>query len=130
MQASHLLQVGTCTRRDNVVLCACKYPLAVDSSGVTSMDFVRFEYRPQALPQLQAAVLAALEAGAERVVLDLDSLSALDDEATRGLITLLRRSRDIGGEIALSVNRPELRTELLSMALDRLFPLVQTEAAA
>jgi anti-anti-sigma regulatory factor len=94
------------------------------------MDFVRFEYRPQALPQLQAAVLAALEAGAERVVLDLDSLSALDDEATRGLITLLRRSRDIGGEIALSVNRPELRTELLSMALDRLFPLVQTEAAA
>jgi anti-anti-sigma regulatory factor len=94
------------------------------------MDSIRFEYKPQALPQLQAAVLSAFEAGASCVVLDLDMLSALDAEATRGLITLLRRSREIGGELALSVSRPEIRAELAGMALDRLFPMVKTEVAA
>lgn len=94
------------------------------------MDAIRFEYRPDALRQLQVAMLSALEAGAGCVVLDLDSLPALDAEATRGLITLLRRSREIGGELALSVSRPQLRTELATMALDRLFHIVTPEVAA
>lgn len=94
------------------------------------MENIRFEYKPRALPQMQAAMLAALEAGAGCVVLDLDSLATIDDEATRGLIILLRRSREIGGELALAVSRPELRAQLAELALDRLFPFVTLEVAA
>lgn len=93
------------------------------------MESVRLEYRPQALPQLQAAVLAALEAGAGRIVLDLDRIDRLDSEGVRGLITLLRRSREIGGEIALQTQRDDIRRMLSVTALDRLFPMI-VEAAA
>jgi anti-anti-sigma factor len=94
------------------------------------MDAIRFEYRPQAFPQVQAAVMAALDAGAGCVVLDLDSLESLDAQATRGLIILLRRTREIGGELALQVTRPELIEALRVMALDRLFPMINPEVAA
>lgn len=94
------------------------------------METIRFEYKPEALPQMQAAVLAALEAGAGSVVLDLDTLASLDDAAARGLIILLRRSREVGGEVALAVSRPDLRARLSEMALDRLFKFVTLEVAA
>jgi len=94
------------------------------------MDSVTFQYAPQSLAQLEAAALAAFEAGAPRVVLDLDSLKSLDSQATRGLILLLRRSREVGGEIVLRVGKPEIRRSLQVMALDRLFPLISTGVAA
>ncbi len=92
------------------------------------MDSVVIEYRPAALPSLEAAVLAALDAGAN-VVLSLDTLDTLDTEAIRGLITLLRRSRSIGGEVALRAGKANVRHTLQVTALDRLFPLVGPEAA-
>jgi anti-anti-sigma factor len=65
----------------------------------------------------------AFAGGAPRVVLNLDSLPRLDTDGVRGLIVLLRRSREVGGEIALKVTRPELLRSLHVMALDRLFPM-------
>lgn len=88
------------------------------------MDSITFEYRSDAFPALQAAVLSAFEAGAPRVILDLDGLERLDTEAVRGLITLLRRSREIGGELAISTTRAEINRSLAVMALDRIFPMV------
>ena len=38
------------------------------------------QYRPREYPALEAAVLAALEEGAARVVLDLDAVGVLDTE--------------------------------------------------
>jgi anti-anti-sigma factor len=93
------------------------------------MESVVIEYRPSAYPALEAAVLTALEGGSVRVVLDLDSLEALDTDGVRGLITLLRRARAIGGELALSASKPDIRRTLKVMALDRLFPMVDAEAA-
>jgi len=72
------------------------------------MHPIMFEYRPEGLPALQAAMLSAFEAGAPQVVLNLDPLERLDTEGVRGLILLLRRSREIGGELALNVTRPEI----------------------
>ncbi len=89
-----------------------------------------FEYRPAALETLQAAVLAAHEAGAPRVLLELDRLEALDAEAVRGLITLLRRTREIGGELGLIVSKPDLLRTLSVTALDRLFAIYETREVA
>ncbi|MGC2128653.1 MAG: STAS domain-containing protein [Candidatus Aquilonibacter sp.] len=81
-------------------------------------------YRPESLDAITREALAAFEDGASQVVLDLDKLARLDTEGVRGLITLLRRSREVGGEVALKVTRPELLRSLSVMALDRLFPMV------
>jgi len=81
-------------------------------------------YRPDALDSITRETLAAFEDGAPRVVLDLDALARLDTDGVRGLILLLRRSREVGGEVALKVTRPELIRSLSVMALDRLFPVV------
>ena len=81
-------------------------------------------YRPEALSELLATLLAAFEGGVERVVLDLDPLAHLDAEGVRGLITLLRRSREVGGAIALHTSRSDISRSLSLMALDRLFPMV------
>ncbi|MGD0966679.1 MAG: STAS domain-containing protein [Candidatus Aquilonibacter sp.] len=81
-------------------------------------------YRPDALDRITRETLAAFEEGAPRVVLDLDTLTRLDTDGVRGLILLLRRSREVGGEVALKVTRPELIRSLSVMALDRLFPMV------
>jgi anti-anti-sigma factor len=88
-----------------------------------------FVYQPGALDALTDQVLDAFSNGAPQVVLDLDSLSRLDTDGVRGLILLLRRSREAGREIALKVTRPEILRSLHVMALDRLFPLVGAVAA-
>ncbi len=93
------------------------------------MQTLVLDYQPQALEAIQERVLDAFAAGASRVVLNLDALNRLDTDGVRGLILLLRRARDVGGEIALSVSRPELRRSLQVMALDRLFPMVGNVAA-
>lgn len=85
---------------------------------------ITLEYRPESMPALQTDILEAFEAGVHRVVLDLDSIDTLDSAGVRGLITLLRRSREVGGEVALHTTRPEISRSLGVMALDRLFPMV------
>jgi anti-anti-sigma factor len=87
------------------------------------------EYSPAALPALQAAVMGAIDAGATNVVLDLDSISDLDNAGVRGLISLLRRSRDRGRELALRSTKPSVRKTLHETALDRIFAVTPAEAA-
>jgi anti-anti-sigma regulatory factor len=93
------------------------------------MQTLTLDYRPEALDRIQADALAALRDGAPRVVLNLDELPRLDADSVRGLITILRRSREIGGEVALKVTRQDLLRSLHVMALDRLFPMVGNLAA-
>jgi anti-anti-sigma factor len=85
-------------------------------------------YAPERLDAIASTAQTYFEEGAGRVVLDLDGLARLDTDAVRGLIVLLRRSRDVGGEIALKVSRPELLRSLSVTALDRLFPMVKAAA--
>jgi anti-sigma B factor antagonist len=93
------------------------------------MESIVIEYRPSAYPVVEAAVLTALEDRESRVVLDLDSLDALDTEGVRGLISLLRRARSVGRDLALSSTKSDVRRTLQVTALDRLFPMVEAEAA-
>jgi anti-anti-sigma factor len=96
--------------------------------GRFQMEALVIQFRPGAYAQLEAAVLAALEAGM-RVELDLDALGTLDVAGVRELIALLRRCRAIGGEFALRANQPEVRKMLGVTALDRLIPVLGEEAA-
>lgn len=92
------------------------------------MKNVVIGYRPDAIAALETAVLAALEEGVAQVVLDLDTVEALDTEGVRGLIKLLRSSRAAGGELALIASKPGVRRTLAVTALDRLFPVVEAAA--
>lgn len=94
-----------------------------------SVEPIVIEYSPHAYPALEAAVLAALEAGARQVVLNLDHLDSLDTDGVRGLIALLRSSRSVGGELALISTKPDIRRTLSATALDRVFRMVEVQAA-
>ena len=93
------------------------------------MEQVILQYRPRDYPGLESAVLSALESGAARVVLDLDAVDVLDTQALRGLISLLRRVRAAGGELALRSARADVLRTLSVTALDRVFPIVAAQAA-
>lgn len=88
-----------------------------------------FVYQPAQLDLLVDNVLAAFAEGVHEVILDLDVLTRLDTDGVRGLILLLRRSREAGGEIVLKVARPEILRSLHVMALDRLFRVTAAVAA-
>ncbi len=93
------------------------------------MESIVIEYRPDAFPVVEAALLAALAEGESSIVLDLDSLDTLDTDGVRGLITLLRRARASGRDLAISATKPAILRTLQVTALDRLFGMVETEPA-
>jgi anti-sigma B factor antagonist len=89
---------------------------------MTTMEQI-FAYKdsaPSAVDRLQRSVVSALSAG-RRVMLDLDQLPVLDNPALRGLIVLLRRAREVGGNLVLRATRADLRQIIALTALDRLF---------
>jgi anti-anti-sigma factor len=93
------------------------------------MEPLTIEYRPQSFTVLEAAILEALREGAERVVLDLDSVASLDSTALRELIKLLRRARASGGDLALRSTRADVLRTLSVTALDHVFRVLQPKAA-
>lgn len=87
------------------------------------MKYTTIVYEPGARDQLEAATLEALGDG-RNVIVNLDSLPALEIEDMRRLIKLLRHSRDIGSEFALRATRPDVRKTLAATALDRVFTVL------
>ncbi|MGB8519842.1 MAG: STAS domain-containing protein [Candidatus Tumulicola sp.] len=93
------------------------------------MESIVIEYRPDAYPVVEAALLAALAEAESTIVLDLDSLDSLDTDGVRGLIMLLRRARASGRDLSLSATKPSILRTLQVTALDRLFGMVAAEPA-
>ncbi len=90
--------------------------MIVDSEVFTFTDSA-----PAAMEALQREIAVALADGQTRVALDLDRIPALDIAGIRGLITLLRRVREGGGEIALRTSRADICRTLAVTGLDRVF---------
>jgi anti-anti-sigma factor len=86
------------------------------------------EYRPEALADMESAMLSALRDGVPRVILNLDAVDALDNNGVRGLIRLLRSSRAAGGALALMTSKEMVRRTLSVTALDRLFEMAEAAA--
>jgi anti-anti-sigma factor len=74
-----------------------------------------------AFEALQASVMAAVDAGETSVSVDLDKISVLDSAAMRQLITLLRRTRERGAQIALVTGRADILRSLRVTSLDKVF---------
>lgn len=86
------------------------------------------EYRPQALAELELTIIETIECGAPQVVLNLDALDELDNDGIRALIRLLRRSRAVGGTLALQTSKPAVLRTLSVTALDRVFEMAEAAA--
>ncbi len=84
----------------------------------------------EAFERLLEQIREATESGVKEIILALDGLAVLDSFAIRRLITLLRRTREGGGEITLAVSRADLLRTLQVTALDKVFRLVGSAAAA
>ena len=89
------------------------------------MESILLDYQTSDLPGTEKRVQDALDLGAERVILNLDTLRHLDANGVRGLIELLRSSRTAGsGEIALQTGNPDVLRTLHVTALNRLFTIL------
>lgn len=92
------------------------------------MGYRSFEFSGS-VDDMQRGMIDAFEGG-EQVRIKLDGLERLGSDTVRALITLLRRSREVGGDITLNVTKPDLQRSLHVLALDRLFTIETTEVAA
>ena len=92
------------------------------------MNSTLIQYRSGAYADLEREVLAALDDGADGVVLDLDGLERLDSAEVRELILLLRRARSQGGEMLLRASKPLVLRTLSTTGLDRVFSLGRKRA--
>ena len=84
----------------------------------------------EAFERLLADIQEATETGAKEVTLALDGLAMLDAFAIRRLITVLRRTREAGGDVKLAVSRADLLRTLRVTALDKVFQLIGSAEAA
>ncbi|MBV8245167.1 MAG: STAS domain-containing protein [Candidatus Eremiobacteraeota bacterium] len=88
------------------------------------------ELPPPAHRELVEELLAQLDGEAGEVVLELDDLARLDAPVIRQLVTILRRVRERGGDVALSVSKPDLLRTLRITALDKVFRIDNPSASA
>jgi anti-anti-sigma factor len=86
------------------------------------------DFRPDAFAANEAAAVSAVKSGWP-AVFDLDSREALETADVRLLIKLLRRCRDLGGELTLRTSKPQHRQTLRATGLDRVFPVAFSERA-
>jgi len=92
------------------------------------MKYMVLDYGTGSHEQFEATTLNALRSGRE-VVVNLDGLTSIEIEDIQRLIKLLRQSRNMGTEFALRATRPQVRKALAVTALDRIFTLVEADAA-
>ncbi len=63
-------------------------------------------------PDLQAQVVAAVERGDSKVLLDCDAMSYVSSAGLRALLICARRCQQAGGKLALARLRPECHSVL------------------
>ncbi len=83
-----------------------------------------------ATPRLSTVLAMAGASHGGRLVLDLAGVDFIDSTALGVLVQAERRVRERGGRIALVTTDPNIVRVLQITALDRLFPVYATRAAA
>lgn len=81
-------------------------------------------------PELKAALVEAIDAGAAVLVVDLSGTTFIDSSALGVLIGALKRVSPKGGRVALVVPDPNVRRIFELTLLDRVFDLHDTRVAA
>ena len=81
-------------------------------------------------PRFKESMLELLDAGVQKLVVDLSGVTFIDSTALGVLIGGLRRLRDAGGEMALVVTTSPVERVLTITGLDKVFTIHDTRAAA
>ena len=81
-------------------------------------------------PQFKECMLELLDAGVDRLVVDLSGVTFIDSTALGVLIGGVRRVRTAGGAMALVVTSRSVERVLSITGLDRVFTIHATRAAA
>lgn len=74
-------------------------------------------------PALRERLTAAVDGGADAIVLDLSETTFLDSMAIGVMLGALKRLRSRGGQLRLVVTRPDVRRIFEITLLDRVFAL-------
>jgi anti-sigma B factor antagonist len=83
-----------------------------------------------AAPELRERITAAIDGGANTVVLDLSDVAFVDSMALGVLLGGMKRARARGGELRLVVPAPDIRRIFEITLLDRVIPLDGTRLEA
>jgi anti-sigma B factor antagonist len=81
-------------------------------------------------PRFKETMLDLLDAGAQKLVVDLSGVTFIDSTALGVLIGGLRRVNDAGGAMALVVTTSAVERVLTITGLDRVFTICGARAAA
>ena len=81
-------------------------------------------------PRLKEVLLGAIEAGAQRIVVDLTDTHFIDSTTLGVLIGASKRLRPAGGELVLVIDRPPIRKIFEITLLDRAFTICATRGDA
>jgi anti-sigma B factor antagonist len=81
-------------------------------------------------PQFKVCMLELIDAGVDRLVVDLSDVTFIDSTALGVLIGGVRRLNDAGGAMTLVVTRRPVERVLSITGLDRVFEIHATREAA
>ena len=81
-------------------------------------------------PQLKDALLAAIAAGARRIVIDMTETRFVDSTTLGVILGASKRLRSEGGEIVLVIAHPSIRKIFEITLLDRAFQIFATRDEA
>lgn len=76
--------------------------------------------------EMKEAMLAVVEAGSHRVVIDLSGVSFIDSSGLSSLISLLKRLNTVGGSLRLCGLQEQPRELFQITQLNKLFKIVDT----
>lgn len=79
---------------------------------------------------IRQSLLAEVEAGRAKLVLDFAAVEFVDSSFLGFLIILLKRASSVGGDVRLCSLKPVLRSTFVLMRLDRLFGIHDTPLEA
>lgn len=107
--------------------------LRVETTGIGGRQYVialAGEVDLYTAPQLKQELLQTIEAGARRVVVDLNDATFIDSTTLGVLLSGVQRLRPRGGELAVVCTDRNIRKIFEITLLDRVFPIFETRAEA
>ena len=72
-------------------------------------------------PEVKQELLAAIDGGAQRIVVDLRDVSFIDSTILGVLLSAAKRLRSVEGEVAIVCTKPSIRTLFEVTLLDKVF---------
>lgn len=81
-------------------------------------------------PQLRQAILDQIDAGANRILVDLTQVDFMDSSGLSALVSGMKSLRSSGGMLAICKANPQVRTALRLTMLDRVFPAHEDQSQA